>query len=250
MRGNEKKDIFLDNEDREKFIDILYNKKELSKYTLYAYCLMSNHVHILIKEDVETLSQCIKRINTSYAYYFNKKYQRIGHFFQDRYKSECVDSESYLLSAMRYIHNNPVNAGIVDRPGDYMWSSYNIYSGILKDKYLIDKTEILSLFSNNIKKAQLSFLSFSNRMSDDSGFIDFPESGSKHITIRGIGDAKKYIHDFLQEHSVEPEEINYKDNTDYRNKLISHLKMYSNLSIRDISQILNVNRGTVARISM
>jgi len=249
MRGNGKSDIFIDNEDRYKFLDILYNKKELSEYSLYAYCLMSNHVHLLIKENVESLSQCLKRINISYACYFNKKYERIGHFFQDRYRSECIETDSYLLSALRYIHNNPVKAKIAMGPGDYSWSSYNIYLDIVKDLYLIDKDEILSLFSKNKRNAMLSFASFSDQDAGDC-FIDYSDDVAKYVTIHGINEAEKYTKDFLMEHNIAFDEIKNKENIKYRNKLIANLKLYSNLSIRDISQVLNVNRGTVGRIKV
>lgn len=127
MRGNEKKDIFIDEEDKMKFIDILIEKKQDEAYYLYAYCLMNNHVHLIIKEGKDELSRIMKRINISYAHYFNDKYDRVGHIFQDRFRSEAIESEAYLLSAIRYIHMNPVKANVVKETSQYSWSSYNLY---------------------------------------------------------------------------------------------------------------------------
>jgi len=126
LRGINRTEIFFDDEDRNRFIDTLQRMKEKGEYEIYAYCLMDNHVHLLIKEKREPINRAMKRIGVSYAYYFNKKYRRVGHLFQDRYRSEAVEKETYLLAAVRYIHNNPVIAGLVKRAGDYPWSSYSV----------------------------------------------------------------------------------------------------------------------------
>jgi REP element-mobilizing transposase RayT len=88
IRGNRKEDIFLEDEDKRRFIKILKKIKQKDEYELYAFCLMNNHVHLLIKEKNEHISRIMKRINISYVNYFNQKYQQIGHLFQDRYRSE------------------------------------------------------------------------------------------------------------------------------------------------------------------
>ena len=93
-RGNERRNIFLDDEDKKRFMDILCEKKRDKEYVLYAFCLMDNHVHLIIREGTDTISRIMKRINTGYAYYFNKKYKRVGHVFQDRFKSEAIESEA------------------------------------------------------------------------------------------------------------------------------------------------------------
>lgn len=90
-RGNERKDLFLDEDDKQRFIETLFAKKEEAGFSVYAYCLMDNHVHLLIKEGPEGLAAAMKRINASYAYYFNQKNRRVGHLFQDRFKSEPVN---------------------------------------------------------------------------------------------------------------------------------------------------------------
>lgn len=93
LRGNERKSLFPEEEDYRKFLQILATKKRDDSFLLYAYCLMSNHLHLLIREKKQNISQIMKRINIAYAYYFNKKYNRVGHVFQDRFKSESVDEK-------------------------------------------------------------------------------------------------------------------------------------------------------------
>lgn len=127
MRGINKQQIFIDEEDYDKFLWVLHNTKEISEYKLYAYCLMDNHVHLLIKAEKEPLSLIIKRIGNRFVYWYNTKYQRIGHLFQDRYKSEPVENEEYFLTVLRYIHQNPIKAGICENISDYKYSSYNEY---------------------------------------------------------------------------------------------------------------------------
>lgn len=108
LRGIEKKYIFIDDEDKQRIIDTILRKREMDGFKLYSYCIMDNHIHLLIKENKETISKTIKRIGTSYAYYFNKKYNRIGHLFQDRFRSEAINDDAQILTAIRYIHNNRV----------------------------------------------------------------------------------------------------------------------------------------------
>ena len=136
LRGINRQDIFEDDEDYRQMVTCLRSLAE--RYaesghllqplcTLYAYCLMSNHIHLLIREREETVSEVVKKLGISYAYYFNRKYGRNGHLFQDRFKSEPVDSMEYFVVLLRYIHQNPVKSGIAVNVGDYPWSSWNEY---------------------------------------------------------------------------------------------------------------------------
>ncbi|SMD17567.1 transposase, partial [Sporomusa malonica] len=90
IRGNDRKNIFLDEEDKQNFIEILYQKKQENIYLLHAFCLMDNHVHLMLQEGEVNIANIMKRINISYVHYFNKKYKKIGHLFQDRFKSEGI----------------------------------------------------------------------------------------------------------------------------------------------------------------
>ncbi len=132
LRGVNRQQIFEDEEDSVCFLDILAECKQISEFELYAYCLMGNHVHLLLKVQNEPLEQIMKRITTRYVYWFNAKYERSGHLFQDRFRSEPVENEQYLLTVLRYIHQNPVKSGICHAVADYEYSSYREYVGAVR----------------------------------------------------------------------------------------------------------------------
>lgn len=127
LRGINRQQIFEDDEDRQRFLDTLQNYKDLCGYRIYAYCLMGNHIHILMREGKEDLTQVFKRIAGSYVYWYNWKYHRSGHLFQDRFKSEPVDDDGYFLTVLRYIHQNPVKAKLCKNAEDYPHSSMREY---------------------------------------------------------------------------------------------------------------------------
>lgn len=127
LRGINRQDIFEDNEDKKFFLLIVRDCVRISECQIYAYCLMSNHVHILVRTVTETIDVIMKRIGSRYAQYFNEKYGRVGHLFQDRFKSEAVEDDKYFLTVLRYIIQNPMKAGIESNLGNYIWSSYGAY---------------------------------------------------------------------------------------------------------------------------
>ena len=162
VRGVNRQTIFESDADRYRFLKTINKYKSECNFALYAYCLMSNHVHLLIKADDEPLATVMKKICGSYAQYFNTKYERVGHLFQDRFKSEPVTTDDYLLTVLRYIFQNPVKAGICGEVEAYRWSNYRDYFG----KPNSDTEEILSYFSEG--EAPLKgFSSFVNAPNDD-----------------------------------------------------------------------------------
>ncbi len=128
-RGNEQKEIFKSQRDREKFLSYLQSAVKRYEAVLHAYCLMSNHYHLLLETPAGNLSQIMRHINGSYTTYFNIKRKRAGHLFQGRYKAILVEAEEHAVELSRYIHLNPVRAGIVARPEKYPWSSCRFYIG-------------------------------------------------------------------------------------------------------------------------
>ena len=145
-RGNQRGEIFWDEKDRERLKTILERTKERYGYLLHGYVFMSNHYHLLIETPRANIKQIMQNINTSYTVFVNKKYGRSGHLFQGRYKAFIVDKERYLLALGRYIHLNPVRAGLVRRPEGFGWSSYRDYLSGRSDG-LVDTDETLGLFS-------------------------------------------------------------------------------------------------------
>ena len=126
MRGIGKQNIFEDDLDKKKFIQILASTKEKSGFRLFAYCLMNNHVHLLLKAENDPPEIIIKRIGSNYVYWYNTRYERVGHLFQDRFKSEPVENDDYLKTVIRYIHYNPVKGGF-SKDLRYTYSSYSAY---------------------------------------------------------------------------------------------------------------------------
>ncbi len=138
MRGINHQVIFEDEEDNHFFLDCLFRMGFINDddgtpiaqgCTYYAYCLMGNHFHLLIREREETISQTLKRIADAYVYYYNRKYQRSGHLFKERFRSEPVNDMDYFTTLLCYIHQNPVKAGIVANVKDYAYSSWREYTG-------------------------------------------------------------------------------------------------------------------------
>lgn len=158
LRGINQQQIFEDEEDSRRFLETLSKYKEQCGYEIYAYCLMGNHVHILLKEGKENLTLVLKRIAGSYVYWYNWKYHRSGHLFQDRFKSEPVEDDAYFLTVIRYIHQNPVKAGICKNVDGYKFSSYNEY---INNSTLVD----IDFCHGIIDKEQ--FIEFNNEFNDD-----------------------------------------------------------------------------------
>lgn len=156
-RGNQKQRIFKNKEDYAKYLEILADYKEKHKYFLYAYALMNNHVHLLVETQEVPLSKILQGINQRYTMYFNWKYRTLGHLFQGRYKAILCDKDQYLLTLIKYIHLNPLRAGVVKSPEEYQWSSHHVYTGISDERGIVDKDKVLGIFSENIARARRQY---------------------------------------------------------------------------------------------
>ncbi|PIR65789.1 MAG: transposase [Candidatus Omnitrophica bacterium CG12_big_fil_rev_8_21_14_0_65_43_15] len=133
-RGNNRQKVFRDIDDYTAYLNLLKKYKQEHRFRLYHYCLMPNHVHLIIESTKDTdLSRLMKQLNIAYLCHYRKRYGYCGHFWQDRYKSLLISKDEYLITAGRYIELNPVKAKIVSQPKDYAWSSYNAYAYGKKD---------------------------------------------------------------------------------------------------------------------
>ena len=142
-RGNNRQDVFRDGIDYQKYLEILDRYKEKHRFKIYHYVLMKNHVHLVLESQEKggSLAEIMKGINLSYAQYYKRKYDHIGHFWQDRFKSILISGDQYLLACGSYVELNPVRAGLVKDPRDYQWSSYRVYAHGKKDS-LVDEHPI------------------------------------------------------------------------------------------------------------
>ncbi|WP_201715992.1 REP-associated tyrosine transposase [Rossellomorea arthrocnemi] len=141
-RGNRKNNLFRDRKDYQFYLTLLQKANEKLPFILHSYCLMPNHIHLIIETIEDPLSQIIHYVHSNYAKYFNKKYDYIGHVFQDRYFAKLIKNWKQIMDTSSYIHLNPVRSRYVKNPEDYYWSSYKtfIISGY---KTLADPTKIL-----------------------------------------------------------------------------------------------------------
>lgn len=230
LRGINQQQIFEDEEDYEKFLQILRECKAVSGFKLFAYCLMGNHIHLLIQPEQEPLEQVFKRIGGRYVYWYNVKYQRVGHLFQDRFKSEPVEDDSYFLMVIRYIHQNPVKAGICNAIEDYKYSSYRDYQ---KELGLIDTDFAYSMLSKK------EFERYNHEMNTDK-CLEMDTSPR----IRVTDEQAKII---IEKHSK------YKTVSDFqqlapnvRDELILTFKQ-AGLSIRQISRLTGISFAIVRK---
>lgn len=147
-RGNRRNNIFRDEEDFQVYLTLieeaLFHFSHYN-YKLIAYCLMDNHVHLMLKTENNPPGVFIGRVNSIYTKYFNKKYNYIGHLFQDRYFSEIIEDDTQMLENSRYVHLNPVKARMIEWPDEYKWSSYSMLIGEVNSR-LIDEDIILNYF--------------------------------------------------------------------------------------------------------
>lgn len=159
-RGNERNPIYREEGDYQKFFDFLSELPQRYGILIHGYILMSNHYHLLVETPKGNITKVMHYLNTTYTGYFNKKYKRVGHLFQGRYKGILVEKERHLLSVSRYIHLNPVRAGLVKRPEEYRWSSYPDYIGRGKKKGWLTCDWILGQYSIDEAKARGLYKAF------------------------------------------------------------------------------------------
>lgn len=167
-RGNNKQAIFFDDEDREIFLHLLKSTVNVYECHIHAYCLMTNHVHLLVQVGSVAINRIMHMINWRYATWINKKYDRIGHVFQGRYQAQTVSSHDYLVRLIRYIHRNPVKAKMVEKADEYIWSSHGAYLG----KKIIPWLSIhwvLMHFSCDSKVAIEKYMAFVDSATQEAG---------------------------------------------------------------------------------
>lgn len=159
-RGNRQEDIYDDDIDRASFLEVLGNTCQQYHWICHAYCLMSNHYHLLIETPEGNLSRGMRQLNGVYTQTCNRRHNRVGHLFQGRYKAILVEKESYLLELARYIVLNPVRARIVKKAGTWAWSSYRATAGEVDKPEWLSIDWLLSIFSKRKKRAMEQYGAF------------------------------------------------------------------------------------------
>ena len=246
LRGINRQDIFESDEDYLQMLVCLhglierYDENGIAEEPLcsiYSYCLMSNHIHLLIREQKEEISSVIKRLGVAYAYYFNKKYQRNGHLFQDRFRSEPVNTMEYFVTLLRYIHQNPVKAGLVSSPRDYLWSSWHEYAGTFSFQPCICKTSSVASRMNISDLLEL----IEDPLDDGMGILDIESEETIYHT-------ENELKDFLRNtHGVENPLAIQSLEKDRRNYILKSTKDYG-AGIRQLSRLTGVSYGIIQKL--
>lgn len=230
IRGNNKQIIFEDDEDRNFFMYRLEYYKIEYKFKILAYCLMDNHVHLVIQVCSKSISAIMQALETSYVKWFNMKYHRSGHLMQDRFKSEPIENEGYLLTVIRYVHNNPIKAGLCSSCAAYKYSSYNEY--IHKAK-LVDSAICLAIMNKN------DFVLFHQQQNNDI-CLELEEYSYRLITDR---EALNFLRELLSKHFIE--KINSMDKK-MRDAFIRKFRARG-MSIKQISRLTGLSIGVISR---
>ena len=234
-RGLNRQNIFEEDIDFRKFIEFLKIVKVEMDFEIYAYCLMNNHVHLLLKEhNTRDITKIMIKLLTSYVGWYNKKYQRSGSLIGNRYKSEPIEDEQYFFAAVRYIHQNPMRAGSVRQLSDYQWSSYNEY---FNKSDLVDTHFILNLLSEDDVLAKEQFRTQHFFKEENS----FTISDGKRLTDEQVA---RRISIVLEVDDVRSIATKPKGE---RNMLLTYLKEKECLSIAQIERVTGIPRGIISR---
>ena len=159
-RGNARNKIFNDNRDREIFLSILSTVVMRYSWLCHSYCLMDNHYHIMIETPDANLSMGMRQLNGIYTQKYNKRHHKTGHIFEGRFKAILVQKDNYLLELCRYVVLNPVRAGVVGKPEDWRWSSYQATAGLERGEDYLTTDWILSVFNTKRGVAQRQYREF------------------------------------------------------------------------------------------
>jgi putative transposase len=246
VKGIEGIDIFTDNMDRNKFLQLLQKMVTSHKIQLFSYVLMNTHFHLLLKTDEANLSQAMQFLNSSYAHWFNFRHIRKGHLFQDRYKSHLILSPLYLYNVASYISLNPVEAGIVDSPEKYEWSSLKYYAFLSSPS-----PSRLSNYSPPSWLKVEEFLKFCNTSADE--FIHFvKENMSNKNKEKSLNELSQAENKFPKNIVTILEKINLHLGDIKTNKYLRNLLIYSLIKegyrIKEISIFLNLTKQAILKI--
>ena len=247
LRGVNRQDIFECENDYLKYLSLLERavfpvdeitgKSLPSTLVLYAYCLMPNHVHLLVREQSGGISDAIKSISVAYAYYFNKKYEHLGHLFQDRFRSEVVNDWEYFLTLMRYIHQNPVAGGLVRDVRHYRWSSWREYDpGMVCDVPMCATKSVYTKISFEALEELVD-----EPLSKAQRFLDFNSDTSVRLHDDEI---REFLHEACGIASISEIQHYPKER---RNEVLKLLQEFG-AGERQITRVTGISRGVISRI--
>ena len=243
LRGINRQKIFAHDEEKEKFVSILQRyfagddippqKRKNYQGRLFAFCILDNHIHLLMEESKLGISNLMQRISTAYAIFFNRRHGRSGPVFESRYTSRAVEGNRYFTNALKYIHNNPVAAGIVKKASAYAWSSMTMYiSGCVK--FLAQKFVLCNFDSSKFEPAVKSPYS-----KDDLLECSWPERVSDFTVL-------KIFNNLCRKYNIKKMDIG--DNITLQKVLVEKLYKIKGITKVQISRVLNFTLYKLSKI--
>ena len=230
VQGINKEHIFEKDECKKTYIKLLKKYSYECDTLLVAYCIMGNHAHLLLKiKNILDLSKCMKKINTTFAIYYNELFNRVGFVFRDRFKSEAIYDKYYLHNCIKYIHNNPIKANILKDVGKYEYSSYHIYKNKLLEKELYE-----DIFNNEDEYYDI----INSKNSNECNFIDEPYT---------IAETKEWIENYVHLIGYPSLESIVGNDVALLN-LVINMKNECGIKNKEISQILNIDKSKLSRL--
>ena len=236
IKGIDSSDIFYSDQDRKMFLEKIKLVQKNFPFKIYAYCLMSNHVHIILKVENELLSKLMHNLSLRYSRYFNSKYKRKGSLFQDRFYSRNIENQKYFLAVCKYVHKNPEKAGIA-LTSEYPWSSYSEY--LYKEK-IIDKKILLHYFNNSIDNF-IKYTTQSETIEEIINYADFEIN--THISDEELVEIIKKICNLKTIDEIF-DYFKIKNNR----MILKHFKNIKEINISQLSRITRVNKKALAQI--
>lgn len=255
-RGNNREWVFTEGEEKQRYLDLIRKYKDRFGFKLYAWVVMSNHVHLLIEVGKEPLSKIMQGLQQSYTQWYNRKNQRVGHVFEQRYKAMHCNKDAYLLNLLRYIHQNPVRANL-EGGLDYQWSSHLVYKGQIKDG-VTDIAFPLSLFSEQMGHAVPLYLEFMDEEEDLFSKIKVSElqegtkepdqdSGEKALCAESLKQIAAVAQEILK---IDDSELfsrrRYLRVSQCRRLIIQFCSWHTNYSQKDLAAFWGITQPAVA----
>ena len=270
-RGNERKVIFRDDIDRQRFLAFLAREVKKMQWRLHAYCLMGNHYHLLVETPEPNLARGMRRLNSAHSQRFNRRHDRVGHLFQGRYHSVLVQKESYLLELSRYIVLNPVRAGMVASAHHWPWSSYRATAGFVPTPRFLEVRWLLEQFHSDPERARDAYQRFVNHQEircpwDDlrggtwlgsESFHELVNALLKGKDLRNVSKAQQQplrptkeqiVQCVLDAFALTEQQLWKRGNQEAFQAAVYLLRRVAKLPVRDVAQLGSVSAGRVFAI--
>ncbi|MBU3144165.1 transposase [Clostridium sp. CF012] len=254
-------DLFRNSDDKKMYLSLVKKYKNLYNVKIYGYCLMDNHSHLLIDANGADISKVMHGINFSYAMYYNKKYERTGPLFKDRFKSIIVDNDQYLKTVSLYIHNNPTDiGGFKDCPEKYAFSSLGIYIGKRRDHFnIVDYGFVLGFFGDNLDTARKNYYSLVFGCNDEKlkEEIEFKDEKTEYRSGRNVLNRNFTVENIIEFIASKMNTSKILLNVKYNRKLVHTkaliivlVKSLGTFKSSDISSVLgNITQSRISKLS-